>query len=84
MSKEWNIQDALRVAVEAARQGGLIVREYFGKTMHITMKRGIEEQIPVDTGSERPLSVCLTGNFLITISRVKSQAAEVRIPSTHG
>lgn len=63
MNEGLNIQKALEVAEEAASEGGRIIRECFGKTMHITMKRGIEEQIPVDTESERAIIRVLNDHF---------------------
>src|SRR5450755_107694 len=63
MSERLNMQEALQVAEEAARRGGQVIRDYFGKAMRITMKRGIEEQIPVDTESEKAIISVLHDYF---------------------
>src|SRR6266498_3755061 len=63
MDERLDIEKALLVAENAARVGGQIVREQFGRTTHITMKRGIEEQIPVDTESERAIISVLNRHF---------------------
>jgi myo-inositol-1(or 4)-monophosphatase len=58
-----NIENALVIAEDAARHGGKVVREHFGKTAHVTMKRGIEEQIPTDIESEKAILEVLEGHF---------------------
>lgn len=63
MEAYLDIKEALGVAEEAARHGGKVVKEQFGKTTHITMKREIEEQIPVDIESEKAILEVLERHF---------------------
>src|SRR6266536_2082374 len=63
MDERLDIEKALLVAENAARVGVQIVIEQFSRTTHITMKRGIEEQIPVDTESERAIIRVLDEHF---------------------
>src|SRR6266699_3937353 len=55
--------NALYVAEEAARAGGKIIREQFGKVTHVNMKRAIEEQIPVDIEAEKAILRIIESNF---------------------
>lgn len=63
MGEYLSMKEALEVAEEAAYRGGRVVRDHFGKTMHVTMKRGIEEQVQADTESEQAIVEVLEKRF---------------------
>jgi fructose-1,6-bisphosphatase/inositol monophosphatase family enzyme len=63
MEVHLDMKTALDVAEEAARWGGKVVKEHFGKTTRVSMKRGIEEQIPTDIESERAILEVLEMHF---------------------
>lgn len=59
----FSIQSALKVAREAARIGGKIVRDHFGDTARISWKRHLEIQTEVDTEAERAIMAFIKDRF---------------------
>lgn len=54
---------ALEVAREAAHIGGKLVREHFGETARISLKRHLEIQTEVDTEAERAIMAFIEDRF---------------------
>ncbi len=73
ISDEFDIDDALEIAEEAARIGGKIIRERFGETSDMRLKRGIEVQTPTDIEVEREIT-SLIENFFFDHSIVGEES----------
>ncbi len=63
ISDGFDIDDALSIAEEAARTGGKIIRERFGETSGMRLKRGIEVQTPTDVAAEREIISLIQNRF---------------------
>jgi|SRR6185437_10423321 len=62
-SDEFSTDAALKIAQEAAYEGGEIVRQRFGKISSVSWKRGIEIQTAVDVESEQAIITFIKDRF---------------------